>query len=77
MGFMPLGLAFIFPDRRRLWLGVGLLSGSIAGLGRVIQGAHFLSDVVFAGFIVYACAYWLNRWLLTPPDSGRLALPAE
>ncbi len=63
MGFYPLGLAFAFPRRRRTWLSLGLVSGSVAGLGRVVQGAHFLSDVVFAGFVVYACAYWLQRWL--------------
>jgi lipid A 4'-phosphatase len=73
MGFMPLGLAFVFPGQGRRWLAIGAIVGGVAGLGRVTQGAHFLSDVVFAGFIVYAWAYGLDRWLLKP----RSALPAE
>jgi lipid A 4'-phosphatase len=64
MGFFPLGLAFAFPRRRRLWLNVGIAAGTIAGLSRVAQGAHFLSDVVFAGFVVYGSAWWLDRWVL-------------
>jgi len=45
---------------RRRWTLAGLIFGGISGLARVSQGAHFLSDVVFAFFIVWFCA-WLTR----------------
>jgi lipid A 4'-phosphatase len=56
LGAYPLSLAFLFPRRRRWWLCAGAASGGIIGLMRVIQGKHYLSDVVFAFFIVYATA---------------------
>jgi lipid A 4'-phosphatase len=36
--------------RRRFWAGLGF--GSLAGLNRIIMGAHFLSDVFFAGILM-------------------------
>jgi len=52
---------FFFLRRRSLkralgWLALGLLYGSLVGLARMIQGAHFLSDVVWAGGLVYITA---------------------
>lgn len=49
---------FFFLRRRSRWwslffLALGLGYGSIIGLARIIQGAHFLSDVVWAGGLVY------------------------
>lgn len=61
MGFFPLVLAWVFGRRR--WLLVGVASGALVGLGRMLQGAHFFSDVLFAGWTVYwtalLCAWWL------------------
>jgi lipid A 4'-phosphatase len=40
--------------RRRFWAGLGF--GFLAGLNRIIMGAHFLSDVFFAGvFMLLGC----------------------
>jgi membrane-associated PAP2 superfamily phosphatase len=36
-----------------LWLALGVACGSLVGLARMVQGAHFLSDVVWAGGMVY------------------------
>jgi lipid A 4'-phosphatase len=55
-GFFPIALAWAYPRRRRFWLGFGIATGSFAGMMRVVQGKHFLSDVVFAFFVVYAVA---------------------
>lgn len=38
---------------RRRWLLIGLASGLVIGLLRIAQGAHFPSDVLFAGLIVW------------------------
>ena len=50
-GFFILTLAWAL--RRRRWFWIGLISGSIVGLGRILQGGHFLSDIVFAFWTVY------------------------
>lgn len=50
MGFFA--LAFLFLSHARLFLAAGIVMGSLAGLVRMSQGAHFLSDVMFAGVIM-------------------------
>jgi lipid A 4'-phosphatase len=70
MGFYLIALAWVFRDRRWLWAGV--LLGAYVGLGRMAQGGHFLSDVVFSFWSVYlaaaVCARWLlGYWGITPP----------
>jgi lipid A 4'-phosphatase len=44
---------------RRRWTAIGLVLGGIAGLGRISQGEHFLSDVVFAFYFT-----WFSAWLV-------------
>lgn len=52
----------IVSDRRRWWaLGASIVAGSLVGMGRIVQGDHFLSDVIFSFFIVMSVAillYW-------------------
>ena len=53
-----LGFAVAAGERRkRILLGAAAL-GLVAGLGRIVQGGHFLSDVVFSGLAVFA-VIWL------------------
>jgi lipid A 4'-phosphatase len=41
--------------QRRFWAGLGF--GCLAGLNRIIMGAHFVSDVFFAGvFMLLSCS---------------------
>ncbi len=63
LGFYPVSLGFVFPGRRRQWLAAGLGLGGIGGYFRIVQGAHFLSDVVFAFFAVYGTAALTHRIL--------------
>ncbi len=44
--------AFIFPSFAGNWVLAGIALGSAAGFVRMAQGAHFLSDVVFAGILM-------------------------
>lgn len=73
MGFFLLSFGFVDPRRRRWWMAAGLLAGGYAGLMRMVQGAHFLSDVIFAFFAVYATALLVDAafrrmgWLPEPP----------
>jgi lipid A 4'-phosphatase len=62
-----IGLYFI--TRRKRWMLAGIALGAWVGVGRIIQGGHFLSDVVFAFWAVYACAALLARLMPLPrPD---------
>jgi lipid A 4'-phosphatase len=48
--------------------------GFVAGAGRIVQGAHFLSDVVFSFVFTFAVVYGLARWVFKiPPSYGRAA----
>jgi lipid A 4'-phosphatase len=68
-GFVLLAVGLMgAPAVRRHWWRIGMLAGGAVGLVRVIQGGHFLSDVVFSGLAVWGTAllvrtFWL-RWRL-------------
>ncbi|MDH4133924.1 MAG: phosphatase PAP2 family protein [Gammaproteobacteria bacterium] len=59
VGFYFLALAFLQSRRRALWLTLGTTLGLGVGFVRIVQGGHFLSDVLFSGIVVY-----LTAWLL-------------
>ncbi len=72
MAFVLLAVALVLPPKRRA-LGVsGALGfGLFIGLIRVVQGAHFFSDVVFAGVFVGLAVLLLYRIMLatwSPPQ---------
>jgi lipid A 4'-phosphatase len=55
------------PAWRRRWFAIGLLAGAVIGWGRMLQGGHYLGDVVFSFFTVWVSgmvvlAAW--RWRL-------------
>jgi lipid A 4'-phosphatase len=60
-----LGFAFALLARRRrdLMMAAGVAAGSLAGLIRMGEGGHFLSDVVFAG-VFMALDVALIHWLV-------------
>jgi len=70
MGFFLLAPYFTLRSHSRKWavafLVTGLVYGSMMGLGRMIQGQHFASDVIWAGGFVYlsaaACYYLLGLY---------------
>lgn len=68
---LTVGLASGARGQRR-WLLAGLLAGGITGAGRVLQGGHFLSDIVFAFFAV-----WLSGQLVMRLDAWRRRRPAS
>lgn len=65
---MALGLC-ASPAWRRRWFFAGLLAGSVVGLGRIMQGGHYLSDIVFSFYVVWlTCelvAYGFRRYDLS------------
>lgn len=71
-GFALMGLGLSCgPLWRRRWLLIGMTTGGLVGLGRILQGGHFLSDVVFAFYSVWlaceAVAWWDRRRNQTVP----------
>lgn len=50
--------------RRRLWFAAAMLAGLAIGAGRVVQGGHFVSDVLFAGVLMWLTAILTREaWL--------------
>ncbi len=68
MGFFFIGLGWVFNSRIAFYL--GFVIGIVVGGVRVVQGGHFLSDVVLGFWAVYfvnmALAYWFG--LVSPRD---------
>jgi len=68
-----ISLAFVLPLKRRLLVSLMLIFGSLSGLMRIGFGAHFFSDVVFAGVLMSLCAsliYWVmfySKYALEEP----------
>lgn len=64
---------FVYRNRNTIlafsFLGGGLAYGSLVGFARMLQGGHFLSDVVWAGLLVYLCGDIL-AWLLKLDNSA-------
>lgn len=64
MGFWALSLALLAPRRfRRQAVAAALTLGALLGIGRIAQGMHFLSDVLFAAFITCGIILWMHRSL--------------
>ena len=59
----------LFPRRGRQLIVTGLATGSIAGLVRMSQGGHFLSDVIFAGIAMALTATALHQLFLVVATS--------
>lgn len=57
MGFYLFAPAFLLYRKRRDWalafVGLGLVGGLVIGAARVLQGAHYPSDVVWSAGMVY------------------------
>ena len=66
MGFYLISFALLIPERRRRHAAeAGAVAlGAVFGLARMAQGGHFLSDVVFSGFIVGGLCWLLHRLIV-------------
>lgn len=63
LGYFGLAFFFIARRRRTFIAGAAILAGTLLGLVRMAQGAHFLSDVIFSGVFTFLAA-WLLYFLL-------------
>ncbi len=65
-GFFLLSFALLVRRRRGLAIAGALAAGAGLGAVRIIQGGHFLSDVVFAGLFVGGLIWLLHTLIMTP-----------
>ena len=72
-------LAFWFLYKKRWILYSSLGYGTILGIGRIIQGKHFLSDVIFSLVFVYFIAYLFHYLMYkdeyTTPQTPQVDTP--
>lgn len=63
IAFASIAPWFIFREKRRtvarIFLYAGLLFGVLVGIARILQGAHFVSDILWAGGLVYLVGSFL------------------
>ncbi len=64
-GFALYSLGFLSIGRRRKWLFItATFIGLSFGILRIATGKHFLSDIVFSGFIMFFISWLLHRLIL-------------
>lgn len=74
MGFAMVAGAVLIPRMYGRWqraaIGAAFGYGALMGCGRIVQGGHFFSDVLWSGLIVVLITYVLWRMLLARPLPG-------
>ncbi|MGH8610916.1 MAG: phosphatase PAP2 family protein [Gammaproteobacteria bacterium] len=75
VGFATLAFALLARSQRKRYMTGALVFGSLIGLMRIMQGAHFLSDVIFSGVFTTLITYALYR--LLKPVAETHASPAS
>ena len=58
-----LGFAVVARKRRNQVFAAAAALGLVAGFGRIVQGGHFLSDVIFSGLSVFAVVWVLATYV--------------
>jgi lipid A 4'-phosphatase len=76
LGFSLVAFAFVLPRgcSRRWGIAAAFGFGALIGLGRIAQGAHFLSDVLYAGLLVYGVTALLYWWIVDRNNSQAAAV---
>jgi lipid A 4'-phosphatase len=74
--FVPFYAAsLILPQWSVALAAAGTVGGLMAGLVRISQGGHFLSDIIFAG-VFMALTVLIVRWLMLRQLTGPPAPPS-
>jgi lipid A 4'-phosphatase len=58
--------SFALLSRKRRWLLLPAIAGITIGITRIAQGAHFFSDVLFSGWVVWFCSLLLYHLFFKP-----------
>ena len=74
--FALFAVALMLRRRRRAAIAAVAVLGALAGLGRVMQGSHFLSDVIFSGVFTYLVAWAMVLAVMAlPPRAAPASEP--
>lgn len=69
-GAAPAGVGAAGARRRRAlvlgWFVLSVAVGALLGTVRVVQGAHFVSHVLWSAWLVWLVQWLLARWMLSP-----------
>lgn len=57
-----LALALYAAKRRKLWISVTVIGATGIGILRVMNGSHFLSDIIYSGIFTCGAVLLLYRW---------------
>ena len=63
IGFYFVSVAMLLKRHRKKVFAIAVACGTLLGVGRIAQGDHFLSDVIFSFFFVYCVARILYYWM--------------
>jgi lipid A 4'-phosphatase len=63
-GFFFASLMLVQRRRQVLWSATGVSAGLVIGFARIADGAHWLSDVLWAGPITLVCSWAVWKFLL-------------
>jgi lipid A 4'-phosphatase len=63
-GFFIATCMLVQHRRKRAWMTGGLVITALIGFARVADGAHWLSDVLWAGPVTFACSWLVWKILL-------------
>jgi len=69
------GFAAATRRRRNLIFVAATALGLVAGFGRIVQGGHFLSDVIFSGIAVFAVLWALATFVFKLTDRREQSSP--
>lgn len=77
--FFLMAFVFLIPDRhRRRWATVAVVAfGLLVGFERIVQGKHFLSDVLYSALFNTGLAWVLYRLIVNRSPSGPAVPPGE
>lgn len=64
LGYVFIALALYAQRRRKFWISVTVGAGLSLGLMRMMNGSHFLSDILFAGVFTCGTVLLLYRWFV-------------
>lgn len=72
VGFYIASIALLLKNRRKkiVVYGSGILVGILVGLGRIAQGKHFLSDIIFSAVFTLLLAHIIYYFMFKKDRSG-------